>query len=249
MVALLGVAMLLFVVSCSSVGVRLLWLAKVGGGRPALLCGNGFCLIAILGFPLGVLSGHGLGTVGEVQLPLMAISLLANALGIASFFVFTVHVFRPRALWAHTLAGAAIAGTAMAGVAIVSALALAPSDAPSFRVTWGWSLTFQALCALCFFWMGVEGLAEWRMARRRVALGLSDPAVSMRLLMWGVFGVSTTLLCSVLLAVQLAGHASPTSLPAQLGQAVFGLVSSAAATSAFFPPRGHGARLRQPIAP
>jgi hypothetical protein len=170
-VALLGVAMLLFVGVCSSVGVRLLWLARNGGGRPSLLCGNGFCLIGILGFPLGVLSGQGIAPVAQVQLPLAAISLLANLLGVACFFVFTVSVFRPTALWAHTLAGAAIAGIAMASVAILCALAVAPGSASSFAVTWGWSATFQALCALGFLWMGCEGLREWGLSRRRLHSG------------------------------------------------------------------------------
>jgi hypothetical protein len=236
--------MLLFIGACSTVGIRLLWLAKAGGGRPALLCGNGFCLIAILGFPLGVLSGQGIATVAQVHLPLAAISLLANLLGIACFFVFTVSVFRPTALWAHTLAGAAISCAAMACVAIVSALVVAPGSASSFAVTWGWSATFQALCALCFFWMGCEGLGEWWLSRRRLALGLSDPVVSNRLLMWGVFGISTTLLCGVLLTVQLSGHPTATSVLAQLGQALFGLASSGAVTLAFFPPRAYLARVR-----
>ncbi len=246
MIALVAVAMLLFVVTCSAVGVRLLWLAKNGGGRSALLCGNGFSLIAIVGFPLGVLSGQGIAPVGEVHLPLSAISLFANLLGISSFFVFTVNVFRPNALWAHTLAGAAIACTGMASIAIVAGLALAPADASSFAVTWGWSATFQAVCMLCFGWLGIEGFAEWWKSRRRLALGLSDAVVSNRLLMWGVFGVSTTLMCSVLLGVQLSGTPTPTSALAQLSQALFGLVSSGAATLAFFPPPVYLARLRRP---
>lgn len=244
MVALVAIAMLLFVAMCSAVGVRLLWLARTGGGRPALLCGNGFCLIAMLGFPLGVVSGQGLAPVGEVQIPLAAISLLANGLGIACFFLLTVTVFRPTALWAHTLAGAAIACTAMAAIGIVAALATAASSASSFTVTFGWSATFQALCALCFFWMGCEGLREWRMSRRRLALGLVDPVVSSRLLMWGVFGISTTLLCLVLLAVHLSGQSTASSLLAQGGQALFGAFSSGAVTLAFFPPRAYLSRLR-----
>jgi len=242
--ALVGVAMLLFVVTCSAVGLRLLWLAKMGGGRPAWLCGHGFSLIALIGFPLGVLSGQGFAPVGEVHLPLAAVSLLANLLGIGSFFLFTVSVFRPGALWAHTLAGAAIAGAGMAGVGIVGAIAVSPASASSFQVTWGWAATFQLICVLCFGWMGIEGLREWWMSRRRLALGLSDAVVSNRLLMWGLFGVSTTLLCLVLAGVMLSGQPTATSPLAQVSQALFGLVSSAAATLAFFPPPSYLARLR-----
>jgi hypothetical protein len=246
--AVLGLAMLLFVVTCSAVGVRLLWLARSGGGRPAWLCGHGFSLIAIIGFPLGVLSGQGFAPAGEVHLVLSGVSLLANALGIGSFFVFTVSVFRPGALWAHALAGAAIAGMAMSSIGIVASIALAPSAASSFAVSYGWSATFQWICVICFGWMGFEGLGEWWSSRRRLALGLSDPVVSNRLLMWGLFGVSTTLLCLVLAAVQMSGQPYATSLTAQLGQALFGFSSSLAATLAFFPPRAYLALVRRPAA-
>lgn len=245
MLALVGVSMLLFIAACSSVGVRLLWLGKAGAGRPALLCGNGFCLIGILGFPLGVLSGQGLAPIAQVNLPLAAISLLANLLGIACFFLFTVRVFRPTALWAHTLAGAAIACTAMACVAIVGALAVAPGSASSFAVTWGWSAVFQAACVLCFGWMSVEGLSAWWKSRRRLALGLSDAVVSNRLLMWGVFGSSTTLMCTVLLLVQLSGQPTATSALAQLSQALFGVLGGAAVTLAFSSRPADLARLRR----
>jgi hypothetical protein len=64
--------------------------------------------------------------------------------------------------------------------------------------------------------------------------------------MWGLFGVSTTLLCLVLAAVQMSGQPTATSPVAQLGQALFGLVSSLAAGLAFFPPRAYLALLRRP---
>jgi hypothetical protein len=247
-IALVAIAMLLFVVSCSAVGVRLLWLAKTGGGRPALLCGNGFCLIAMLGFPLGVISGMGVARVGDVLLPLAAVGLAANVLGISCFYVFTVSVFRPNALWAHTLAGAAIACMAMACVANIGGLMVAQSHLSSFEVTWGWTGVFNAMCMLCFAWMGLEGMTEWWKSRRRLALGLSDPVVSNRLLMWGLFGLSTTLLCVVLLLVLLSRQPTATSAVAQVAQAGFGLLSSAAAMLAFFPPPAYLVRLRRKLA-
>ncbi|MEN8161949.1 MAG: hypothetical protein ABFS41_17910 [Myxococcota bacterium] len=245
MSAIVGLAMLVFVVSCSAVGIRLLRLANRDGGTAAWLCGHGFCLIAIVGFPLGVLSGNGFAKVGEVALGLAALSLIANCLGITCFFAFTVQVFRPGALWAHALAGAAIAAMAMSAIGIVAAIGTAPSHASSFEVSFGWAATFQWLCALCFGWMGVEGLVEWRRSRKRVALGLSDPVVCNRLLMWGLFGCSTTLLCLVLAAVQHTGQPTATSLAAQLGQALFGLGSSAAVILAFSPPRAIRGRLEE----
>jgi hypothetical protein len=243
--AVLGLAMLVFVVSCSAVGIRLLRLARDEGLRAAWLCGDGFCLIGLVGVPLAVLSGNGFAAAGEVDLGLATLSLLANGLGIACFFGFTVHVFRPRALWAHTVAGAAVAALALAGMGILAAVSAAPAAASSFEVSFGWAATFQWVSVLCFGWTGAEGLVAWRRSRRRLALGLSDPVACNRMLMWGLFGCSTTLLCLALVGVQHAGQPAATSVTAQLAQAVFGLASSIAALLAFCPPRALRARLEQ----
>jgi len=247
--AIVGLAMLTFVVSCAAAGVRLLRLARGNDGSPAWLCGHGLCLIAIVGFPLGVLSGNGFARVGDVTLSLAALSLLANGLGIACFFGFIVQVFRPGALWAHAVAGAAVTAIAMSATGVVAAISSAPSDASSFEASFGWAATFHWVCVFCFGWMGAEGLGEWRRSRRRVALGLSDPLVCHRLLMWGIFGCSTTLLCLLLVAVQHSGQPTATSTTAQLAQALFGITSSAAILFAFFPPRSYLARLQpEPLA-
>lgn len=244
MLAIVGLAMLVFVVSWAAVGVRLLRLARGNSGSPAWLCGHGLCLIAIVGFPLGVLSGNGYARVGDVALGLVALSLVANGLGIACFLAFTVRVFRPGALWAHTLAGAAVTTLAMSSVGVLVSIASAPAAASSFEVSFGWAATFHWVSVLCFGWMGAEGLVEWGRSRRRVALGLSDRLVCHRLLMWGLFGCSTTLLCLVLAAVQHSGQPTTTSPAAQLGQALFGLTSGAAVLIAFFPPRAYRDRLQ-----
>ena len=183
-------------------------------------------------------------------LPLIAVSLLANMLGIASFFVFTVSVFRPTALWAHALAGAAIACMAMAGVGSSAALAMAPGTAHSFAVTWGWAghLQRDVRRSASSGWAS-KGCTSGGCRGGASRSGSCDPVVSNRLLMWGVFGISTTLLCLVLLAVLLSGHPTATSLVAQLAQALFGIVSSGAATLAFSPPPAFLARLRGRLEP
>jgi hypothetical protein len=245
MAAVVAVAMVAFVLACSAVGLRLLWLAWGGGGRAAWLCGTGFSSIALIGFPMGVISGQGYAPAGEVNLPLSALGLFANTAGIGCFYAFTVTVFRPGVAWARGLAGAAIAGMLASSVATVAATTTAPAQASSFEVTWGFTMAFQILCTLGFGWIAVEGLREWSRSRRRLALGLSDPVISNRLLMWGVFGASTTLLCLVLAALLVQGTPSATSPVAQVSQAAFGVTSSAAAMLAFFPPRAYRERLRR----
>jgi hypothetical protein len=245
MLAVVVVAMVTFVLACSAVGLRLLWLARSGGGRAAWLCGTGFSSIAMIGFPMGVISGQGYAPAGEVNLALSALGLFGNTVGIGCFYAFTVAVFRPGVGWARGLAAAAIAGMTATSIATLAATATAPDQSSSFEVTWSFNLAFQLLCTLGFGWIAVEGLHEWSRSRRRLALGLSDPVVSNRLLMWGVFGASTTLLCLVLAGLLLSGTPSATSPLAQVSQAAFGITSSAAAMLAFFPPRSYRELLRR----
>ncbi len=39
-------------------------------------------------------------------------------------------------------------------------------------------------------WLAAEGLTHYRSARRRLRIGLSDPHVCNRFLLWGLFGVT-----------------------------------------------------------
>jgi hypothetical protein len=61
--------------------------------------------------------------------------------------------------------------------------------------------------------------------------------------MWGLFGTSTTLLSSFLLALQVTTGASG-SVTGQVATTVFGLVSAGTVTLAFVPPRAYVERLR-----
>jgi hypothetical protein len=237
-----AVAMLVFVLVCSAVGLRILWKARATRGAE-LLCGLGFTLIGLLGYPLSAVSGNGLRPVGEVSLPLTLLGVLFTNGGLACFFEFTRRVFRPSERWARALSLLSIALLGVLFVSYGAVLAGAPADASSFEVTYGLSIVMNLLCMLCFGWIGVEGLVQWRMSLRRLGLGLGDPVVSNRFLLWGAFGSSTTLMVLVLFAVTLSGQASAHSLVGQLAMALFGVTSSLAATLAFFPTRAYLARV------
>ncbi len=58
-----GVSMLLFIVTCSTVGVRILLLFLKTRRQPELYCGLGFTLSGLLGYPLTIASGVGRSTV------------------------------------------------------------------------------------------------------------------------------------------------------------------------------------------
>lgn len=238
------IAMMIFVVTCSAVGLRLLWLATRGGGSPAWSCGLGFTLIALIGHPMSTISGLGLKPVGEVIHGLAAAGLLFTSAGLAAFFAFTLTAFRMRTPWAWALTAGAILLLAVASFAQIDVLAAAAPEASSAEVTFAWGWVISAVSAVCYGWLGAEGLLEWSKSRRRVALGLTDPVISNRFLMWGLFGVSTTCLSLFLVVLSMYSAAGSRSLTGQVGLTAFGLVSSVAAALAFFPPEAYKRRIR-----
>jgi len=238
------IALVVFVLTCSAVGLRLLLLAAHGGGGPAWSCGLGFTFIALLGYPMSTISGVGLVPVGDVKHGLAAAGTLLVAAGLSSFFAFTLTTFRLQTWWAWVLTLGSILTLAFAGFAQIDVLARADRAASSAEVIFGWSRLTGVVSSVCYAWLGAEGLLEWSKSKRRLALGLTDPVVSNRFLMWGLFGASTTCLNVFLLALTMISPDGSRSLAGQVGMSVFGLVASATAALAFFPPRSYQARLR-----
>lgn len=237
------VCLVVFVLACSAVGLRLLWVAAHDGGSPAWSCGLGFTLIALLGYPLSTLAGVGRVPVGEVNLVAGGAGVLLTAAGLASFYAFTLTAFRSGTAWAWAFTIGAIVLLGLTAFGQIVALATADPTTSSAEATRSWSHGVSALSTICYAWIAVEGLGEWAKSRKRVALGLGDPVVSNRILLWGLFGLSTTGLNLFLLGLRVAGESS-TGLASQAALAVFGLLASIAVTLAFVPPRWWTDRVR-----
>ena len=149
MIGLLALAM--FVLVGSAVGIRLVHTAALrGGGSPAWACGLGFLFICLVGYPLSAVSGVGLRACGDVDLALGAAGLVFTAAGLASFYVFTLVVFRPRARWAWAFALAAIAGLGASAFGQVGAIAAAPPAMPSGEASQLWTRVTAALSLTCY---------------------------------------------------------------------------------------------------
>jgi len=231
-----ALALVVFVLSCSAVGLRLIWIGNRDGFGPAWSCGNGFLFIALIGQPLTVASGLATGTVGSLNHGMAAAAMLFMAAGLSSFYAFTLTVFRPRSPWAWALTAAAVLGLGVCTFGRIDALASADRALLANEVGLRWMLALSTLSTLCYAWLGVEAMLEWSQSRRRLALGLADPVVSDRFLRWGLFGVSTTLLSGFMLWLQAATKEGAQGLVGQLALTGFGLVSAATVMLAFFPP-------------
>jgi len=241
--ALAIVCQLLFIVTVTIVGARMLMLARRTRGRHELLMGAGMLLVGAVGTPMNVASGFG-KTVGEMSLPLWIAANFVTQVGITLIYAFTWQVFRPAEAWGKAIVVAGVvlmvAGVATAG----SALAAAALDASSTLVARNGLFIGMAGYSGCFLWSAVEGFIQHANARRRMALGLADAVVANRFLLWGVFGVSATGINLATAAANAMGL-DPTRSPIVLiPLGVLGLAASAAMYLAFLPPAGYLQRVR-----
>jgi len=162
------------------VGLRLLFLARRTGGAPELAIGLA-CLSS--GF-----LGLGLQTLGDTPPlePRFAYACFAAGrvfvhVGILCHVFFTWRVFRPGRLWALAIfcgVAAAMAGISLGGA---SAGTLGDRDYGGL-----WFLLQVPVHVFGLGWGALEALRYWTQMRRRLELGLADPLVTNRFLVWGM---------------------------------------------------------------
>ena len=110
------------------------------------------------------------------------------------FTLFTWRVFRPAERWGGWL----VWGTAILLVIGVGGSAVG-GDWGGFSISNGWFWLEWVGYTLPFGWAGSEAFVQYRQARRRVRLGLCDPLVCNRYLLWALFGALQVSLSLVLL--------------------------------------------------
>lgn len=218
------------------VGVRLLRLWLRTRGTPELCAGAGLLLVCAAGHPFTVagrapaLFGSALGDASFL------LGLVLNSLGLTLIHAFTWRVFRPHAGWARALVVAA--GVALA--VIVADLVHASSEAETLPEilprTRPWAVAMVAVVAGAFGWTGVEAALHYTRLSRRLALGLADPVVANRFLLWALAGFAVTGL-SLVLAGCLWARMVVLREPLPLFVAALaGLLASGAWWLAFLPP-------------
>jgi hypothetical protein len=187
------------------VGVRLLLLARQTRQLPELSIGLGLLLMTVLGQPLaavGRLPGWVATPLGD---GLFGVGLSAVAAGIALIYVFTWRVFRPAS--PRSRAFVAVMALAVFGftAGLLAASGRGDSLAEILPQTRPWACGLVATLSVAFFWTAAESHLYYRHLRRRLSLGLADPVVANRFLLWTVSGLATGLLSLLLIACLLAG--------------------------------------------
>jgi hypothetical protein len=227
------------VLSNGIVGVSLLRRAARTRRSPELLIGLGLFLMGPVSQLFTMFAGTGRLPVGEVNRGLHALASVGSATGMSCIFLFVWTVFRPGVGWARALAATAIATVVAANVGAVAALWLAPPEIPSRDVLHGWGLVIIGMFTLAFGWAAVESGRYYAASRKQLRLGLSEPAVTNRFLLWAVACGSAFLLGVGLMKLQLDGMQITGSLVPSLITMCVSVVTGASMYLAFLPPRAY----------
>jgi len=192
--AISGIVTLGMLVLSVGVGVRLVRLGRRDGAGPVVWLGLYFLIYSGLATGLSVTTYIGWSGVG-VALPEAVTRLLNGAffvsstLGVSCLLVFTQRTFRPDSGRARAFVACDVLAMAL------GTLALGLSEGFQVRVVNGpayWVVFLGRLAA--WAWVAGEAIVYWIKQRRRLALGLADPIVANRFLLWGVWGVVVTVL-------------------------------------------------------
>ncbi len=221
-------------------GVKLMMLAHRTRALPELLLGAALLLVAGVGYPLAVAAEYA----GDHHTLLIAASSLCTSTGTALLFVFTARVFRPQSSVAWAGVGAGAAFLAVQAIGNVLAQAAAPTLEARIHATLTWGAATLALSGAAWGWAGLEALRHHALLRKRVPLGLADPVVANRMLLFGLMG-GAAFVCVVVDSVLLylgGEHARLVLLP--LVTAATGLLISVFMVLAFWPPAAYLKLLR-----
>ncbi len=172
-------------------GTRLAGLARREGG----LGPSGLAATMIL------VGGAGLAAItvgerlGETSLAtIVAIGgEIAMRLGIAGLFVFVAWVFHPGRFWA---AAAAVGGIGLLGASLAWDYA-SQSHWSRYDPSLPSYIASQLSIALPFAWGTFETGSQWLRSRRQLRLGIGDPVISNRFLLWTVACICFAAICGL----------------------------------------------------
>jgi len=231
----------LFIVATAIVATRLLLVYKRLRQPPELFLGLAYLLAGTVGWG-GLLVGTLATPKGQsLTEGYQAWSVVFGDAGTFCFYLFVWYMFRRES----TLAKAVLTAVALVFVASLG------RDTFLHGVTFGpppgsATTVAGAVARVAVFpWMAGEAFASYAAFRRRARIGLGNPLVANRLLLWGISGVLAFIVSSV--STGLYWSATDTvdaTLKQNQAGGLYGLLaalSSVALWLAFFPPKSYQA--------
>jgi len=224
------------------VGVRLLVQWVRTRELPELLLGLGVLGIGPVGFGLAMIAAA--AGAADPAAPSLAGGLAALAVGggASAKAVFNWKIYHPRSRGVGVVTVAAIALLALA----IAADAAKTGFAPAGWMKPGWVMLRQFVQIAVLLWGAAEAFVWWQRMRRRVRIGIGDPLVASRFLLWGIGAGMAGLGSAVGMAVGLATGRPMNELPLlTLVLSLFGMVSAVALWLAFAAPERFRVWIRQ----
>ena len=218
----------------ATVGVRLVRRALPVRGVPELLMGFAYASAPGFGYPLVVVGSQVSDRAASALL--FAVGQTAIVLGVTSFLFFNARVFRSGSRLAPVvgaLGGLVLAVASYHRVRTHIAVGAASLSLASVRRD---TVVTLIVLGLAYAWTALEGMRHTRMMRRRAQIGLGDPVVANRFLLWAIAG-SLQCVSDVVIAYSLmqGGNISADPLPLFATSSV-GVVNSALLVLIFMPP-------------
>lgn len=222
------------------VAIRLL--AQWGRTRqlPELLLGLGVLGIGPVGFGLIMLAAAAGASDPTAPSFAAGLSALAVAGGASAKAVFNWKIYHPRSTAVALLALVAIALLAVA----VLGDAITTGFAPAAWMQPGWMLVRQVLQISILLWGAGEAFGWWLRMRRRARLGMGDPLVANRFLLWAIGAGAAGTGSAAGMVVGLATGRGMDQLPElTFALSLFGMISAVSLWLAFAPPSWWKARI------
>jgi hypothetical protein len=234
-----------------TVAIRLLRLGARTRG-PERWLGVYFLFMWFVGFVLATViymgwSSPSLALPDTLRSVLHGIYVAASSFGLYGIFVFTQQVFRPTSVAARRAVLAAGITMVLAWIAygVTEGFRVGVINGPAYWV--GYAVRQAAIV-----WMAVESFLYWAQLRRRIDVGLAEPILVNRFLLWGVWAVAVSLMqlsdpIARLWYWWITGDAvhyqpeigRPMTLLTLYATAALGTVSGSALLLTFFPTAGY----------
>lgn len=228
------------------VGRRLVRLSQQTGRAPERSLGLGIALTAGFGYGLLMFALVVRQTMGaetpSVFAWVTAAGWIFHNTGVMFVLDFVRRVFRPEESWARTL------WYTMGFVLWAGWFADALSGGLTAPQPGGFYWVAFSVIGTYPIWTGMESLRYWQLMRKRVALGLAEPLVANRFLLWAIASICTVASIWVVNAPVFLGY-EPGSTGEILARSIsmlvtsaFGIATICAYWLTFFPPGWYRAR-------
>jgi hypothetical protein len=195
------VPIVIFGLVATGVGVRLLGLWWQTRQLPELAIGLGMVMLSFVAVPLTALGRAPDTAATPLGRYAFVVGIGATVIGLGLNSVFVWRVYRPKQGWAAALVVATFGGLMVCGVGMAHAELTGRALSDILIGSRPWSIGLMVLLGLTYLWGGVESMLYHSALRRRLAIGLVDPVLVNRFLLWSVANMTTVVLaCGLVIA-------------------------------------------------